>query len=81
MKRYAKTKIKAAGSTSGIMTAEVDDQLADTVATLQDDFDFILAGIEQLGRMGKEGTITAQSISMDLSHSLSGIRSAIAENL
>lgn len=58
---------------------DLSDKLNDSVDTLKDDFDYILSGLEMLGRSGNFGT--AQDIASQLSSSLADFIEEIANNV
>ena len=58
---------------------DLSDKLDETVDILKDDFDYILSGLEMLGRSGNFGT--AQDIASQLSSSLSDFIEEIANNV
>lgn len=66
MKRYVK-------SASG-----TDSPLDDNIGDLKADFDYIIDGLEKLGRMGSDRSKEALSISLELSGMLSDITSEIS---
>ena len=64
-------------NTSDIMSAEdVSDSLKDKLDTIKDDFDYLMSGIEKLGRSGANMSKEAEIIAENLA---SGIQDRIAE--
>lgn len=59
--------------------SEDDSVLDDTLSEMKSDFDYILDGLEKLGRMGYEKE--ALSIAMDLNDMLSEIDESIANTI
>ena len=45
-----------------ISAAEAEDPIQDLVDNLEDDFDYIIAGLDRLARMGNEGKQTRQEV-------------------
>lgn len=64
-------------NTSNIMSAEeISDNLKDKLDTIKDDFDYLMSGIEKLGRSGANMSKEAEIIAENLA---SGIQDRIAE--
>lgn len=66
MKRYVKS------------ASDTDSPLDDNIADLKADFDYIIDGLEKLGRMGADKSKGALSISLELSDMLSAINNKIS---
>lgn len=69
---------------SDIMSAEeISDNLKDKLATIKDDFDYLMSGIEKLGRSGanmsKEAEIIAENLASDIQDSISEVAAQIQE--
>ena len=67
-------------SSSAIRAAEdtTDDRLDTALSNLKDDFDYIVSGLEKLGRAGANSTNDALAIAETLSNNLQGIIDNIA---
>lgn len=57
---------------------ETDDRLDEALSNLKDDFDYIVSGLEKLGRAGANSTNDALAIAETLSNNLQGIIDNIA---
>lgn len=69
---------------SDIMSAEeISDNLKDKLATIKDDFDYLMSGIEKLGRSGanmsKEAEIIAENLSSSIQDSINDVAAQIQE--
>lgn len=69
---------------SDIMSAEeISDNLKDKLATIKDDFDYLMSGIEKLGRSGanmsKEAEIIAENLASDIQDSINEVAARIQE--
>lgn len=60
---------------------EIDDKLEEMLTSLKDDFDYIIAGIEKLGRSGANTANDAKMISEDLEAIFQDTISTIANKL
>ena len=64
-------------NTSDIMSAEeISDSLKEKIDTINDDFDYLMSGIEKLGRSGANMSKEAEIIAENLA---AGIQDRIAE--
>ena len=66
-------------NSSKITAAEESEVLEDAIDELQSNFDYVVDGFEKLGREGKEGQNTAQSILLELSSAIENASRQIAE--
>ena len=64
---------------SYIRASEIDDQLADMLDEIEDDFDYIISGIEKLARMGGTQAKEARTLAANLSSNLESTISQIAD--
>lgn len=69
---------------SDIMSAEeISDSLKDKLDNIKDDFDYLMSGIEKLGRSGanmsKEAEIIAENLASDIQDSISEVAAQIQE--
>lgn len=71
MKRYTNSRIVSAESD--------DNQLDDLIDSLEDDFDYIIAGIERLGRSGSESSRNGLRVAKEVQSSFENIISTISE--
>lgn len=58
--------------------SDQDSPLDDNISDLKADFDYIIEGLEKLGRMGSDKSKEALSVSLELSGMLSDITSEIS---
>lgn len=73
MKRI-KRKITAAAD-------DISDQLDTQLSTLKDDFDYIIEGLERLGRTGANSSNDARAIAETLQNSLNNCIQSIADKV
>lgn len=71
-------------NTSDIMSAEeISDSLKEKLDTLKDDFDYLMSGIEKLGRseanMPKEAEIIAENLAASIQDNISEVAAKIQE--
>ena len=64
---------------SYIRAGQVDDQLSDMLDEIEDDFDYIISGIEKLARMGGTQAKEAKALAANLSSNLESTISQIAD--
>ena len=69
---------------SDIMSAEeISDNLKDKLATIKDDFDYLMSGIEKLGRSGanmsKEAEIIAENLASSIQDRIAEVAAQIQE--
>lgn len=62
-------------------TEDTDDRLPSAIDDLNDDFDYIISGLEKLGRDGATGTNDALVIAESLSNALQSAISNIADKV
>lgn len=60
---------------------EISDTLKDMLDTIKDDFDYLISGIEKLGRSGsamsKEAEIIAETLASDIQDSINEVATRI----
>ena len=60
---------------------EISDTLKDMLDTIKDDFDYLMSGIEKLGRSGsamsKEAEIIAENLASDIQDSINEVATRI----
>lgn len=71
-------------NTSDIMSAEeISGSLKEKIDTINDDFDYLMSGIEKLGRSGanmsKEAEIIAENLSSAIQNSINDVAAQIQE--
>ena len=71
-------------NTSDIMSAEdISDSLKEKINNIKDDFDYLMSGIEKLGRSGanmsKEAEIIAENLSSSIQDSINDVAAQIQE--
>ena len=61
--------------------SEPDNGLDDALSNLKDDFDYVMSGLEKLGRSGPNASQDALAITENLSNDLARYMSDIADNI
>ena len=78
-----KRLIRNCNNSDIISAEEISDNLKDKLATIKDDFDYLMSGIEKLGRSGanmsKEAEIIAENLASDTQDSISEVAAQIQE--
>ena len=58
----------------------VDNRLADAISVAKEDFDYIVMGLEHMGRQGANATSEALRIIENLQNGIKGVLGEIADN-
>ena len=81
MKRVIKSSINRLNNINA--ADDISDTLKDKLDTIKDDFDYLMSGIEKLGRTGsnmsKEAEIIAENLSSDIQDSINEVAARIQE--
>lgn len=81
MKRVIKSSINRLNNINA--ADDISDTLKDKLDTIKDDFDYLMSGIEKLGRSGsnmsKEAEIIAENLSSDIQDSINEVAARIQE--
>lgn len=74
MKRVIRQSIKAAADDT------VDNRLSDAISVAKEDFDYVIMGLEHMGRQGANATSEALGILENLQNGISSVLRQIADN-
>lgn len=78
-----KRLIRSCNNSDILSAEEISDNLKDKLATIKDDFDYLMSGIEKLGRSGanmsKEAEIIAENLASDIQDSINEVAARIQE--
>lgn len=74
MKKVIRQSIKAAADDT------VDNRLAEAISVAQEDFEYVIMGLEHMGRQGANATSEALRILENLQNGISSVLSQIADN-
>lgn len=73
MKRVIRQSIKAAADDT------VDNRLAEAISVAQEDFEYVIMGLEHMGRQGANATSEALRILENLQNGISSVLKQIAD--
>lgn len=73
MKRVIRQSIKAAADDT------VDNRLAEAISVAQEDFEYVIMGLEHMGRQGANATSEALGILENLQNGISSVLKQIAD--
>lgn len=81
MKRVIKSSVNRFNNIHA--SDDISDTLKDKLGTIKDDFDYLMSGIEKLGRSGanmsKEAEIIAENLASDIQDSINEVAARIQE--
>ena len=81
MKRVIKSSINRLNNINA--ADDISDTLKDKLDTIKDDFDYLMSGIEKLGRSGanmsKEAEIIAENLASNIQDSINEVAAQIQE--
>lgn len=81
MKRVIKSSVNRFNNINA--AEEISDNLKDKLATIKDDFDYLMSGIEKLGRSGanmsKEAEIIAENLASSIQDRIAEVAAQIQE--